>query len=115
MPSKLYYLILFAGTSRDHYSLAISISEKFLSTAQIALMKLALSLRIYSAKVDMFTQMAEMKDDLDVNCVNFVEVGGKFTCSSDELPELLNQVSYRTYAIFLCIYIYKVLTLEKLF
>ena len=55
-------------------------------------MKLGLSLRIYSARVEMFSQMAENKDISNLNCNNFIDAGGKFTCSLEELNNILNKV-----------------------
>lgn len=87
------FCILFVAKAKDHYDLVISIAEKFLSTAEIAVMKLGLSLRIYSARVEMFSQMAENKEISNLECHNFIDAGGKFTCSVDEIQELMNQVS----------------------
>lgn len=82
--------------------MVISIAEKFLSAAEIAVMKLGLSLRIYSARVEMFSQMAENKDISNLDCHNFIDAGGKFTCSVDEIQELMNQVSiYSKLSVFL--------------
>lgn len=69
--------------------------EKFLSPAEVSLMKLGLSLRIYSARVEMFCQMAENKDISFLTCNNFIDVGGKYVCSLDQLEELLNHVSIK--------------------
>lgn len=41
----------------------------------------------------MFTQMAENKNVSSFDCYNVVDVGGKFTCSLEELDKLINQVS----------------------
>lgn len=56
-------------------------------------MKLGLSLRIYSARVEMFTQMAENKNVSTFDCYNVVDIGGIFTCSLEELEKLASQVS----------------------
>ncbi|XP_016841360.1 UDP-glucose:glycoprotein glucosyltransferase isoform X1 [Nasonia vitripennis] len=80
-----------SAKAKDHYDLVISIAEKFLSAAEIAVMKLGLSLRIYSARVEMFSQMAENKEISNLDCHNFIDAGGKFTCSVDEIQELMNQ------------------------
>lgn len=63
-----------------------------MSPSEIALLKLGLSLRIYSARVEMFTQMAENKNVSVFDCYNVVNIGGIFTCSLEELEELINQV-----------------------
>lgn len=56
-------------------------------------MKLALSLRIYSARIEMFTQMAENKNMSFFDCYNIVDIGGVFTCSLEELEKLAIQVN----------------------
>ena len=60
-------------------------------------MKLSLSLRIYSARIEMFSQMAENKNILDQRCNNFIDVGGKFTCSIEEVKNLIDQVSVKLF------------------
>ncbi|CAL7942835.1 unnamed protein product [Xylocopa violacea] len=80
-------------TEKDSYDLAIAFAEKYLSPSEIALMKLGLSLRIYSARIEMFTQMAENKNISILDCYNVAEVGGTFTCSLEELEKLVDRVS----------------------
>ncbi|XP_011503813.1 PREDICTED: UDP-glucose:glycoprotein glucosyltransferase [Ceratosolen solmsi marchali] len=77
-------------TEKDHYDFVMSISEKFLTSAEIAVMKLGLSLRIYSPRIEMFYQMAENKKTSNINCNNFIDVGGKFVCSIDELQKFID-------------------------
>lgn len=84
---------IFSDRAKDHYDLVISIAEKFLSAAEIGVLKLGMSLRIHSAKVEMFSQMAENKRPSHLACRNFVDVGGKFTCAAEEISKLLNQVT----------------------
>ncbi|XP_043469354.1 UDP-glucose:glycoprotein glucosyltransferase [Leptopilina heterotoma] len=79
------------GTEKDQYEAAIQLAAQFLSSAEMAVLKLGLSLRIYSARVEMFHQMAENKNDLNLNCDAFVDVGGKLTCSLENLEELLQK------------------------
>ena len=57
----------------------------------MAVLKLSLSLRIYSARVEMFSQMASNKD-LSSDCVNFVDIGGRYTCALDKIDKLVNMV-----------------------
>ncbi|XP_043524018.1 UDP-glucose:glycoprotein glucosyltransferase isoform X3 [Frieseomelitta varia] len=78
-------------TEKENYDAVIAFAEKYLSQSEVALMKLGLSLRIYSARVEMFTQMAENKNISVFDCYNVVNVGGVFTCSLEELEELASQ------------------------
>lgn len=72
--------------------MALSTAKTFLTDAEINLMKVGLSLRIYSAKVEMFSQMAENKI-VSAECNNFVDVGGQFICNLDKVKEYINKVS----------------------
>lgn len=69
----------------------------------MALLKLGLSLRIYSARVEMFTQMAENKRVSSLDCYNIINVGEEFTCSLEELEELVSRVSNELFFIYACI------------
>ncbi|XP_076640007.1 UDP-glucose-glycoprotein glucosyltransferase [Colletes latitarsis] len=82
------------GNERDNYNAIITFAEEYLSPSEVALLKLGLSLRIYSARVEMFTQMAENKNISSLDCYNIVDVGGEFTCSLEELENLVNQETW---------------------
>ncbi|XP_033331398.1 UDP-glucose-glycoprotein glucosyltransferase isoform X1 [Megalopta genalis] len=82
------------ATERDNYNAIIAFAEEFLSLSEVALLKLGLSLRIYSARVEMFTQMAQNKNISKFDCYNVVDIGGRFTCSIEELEELVNQETW---------------------
>lgn len=58
----------------------------------MAVFKLGLSLRIYSARVEMFSQMAVNKNVSTYECNNVVDIGGTYTCSLEEIDTLLEQV-----------------------
>ncbi|XP_031847873.1 UDP-glucose-glycoprotein glucosyltransferase [Nomia melanderi] len=81
-------------TEKENYNSIVEFAEKYLSSSEIALLKLGLSLRIYSARVEMFTQMAENKNISKFGCYNVVDIGGKFTCSAEELDELVNRETW---------------------
>ena len=87
----------FVVTEKENYDAVVAFAEKYLSQSEVALMKLGLSLRIYSARVEMFTQMAENKNISVFDCYNVVNIGGVFTCSLEVLEELASQVGARTY------------------
>ncbi|KAG7199513.1 hypothetical protein KM043_014130 [Ampulex compressa] len=82
------------ATEKDNYNVIIKFAEKNLSPSEVALLKLGLSLRIYSARVEMFSQMAINKNISKLDCDNVVDVGGKFTCSLEKLDELIKQKSW---------------------
>jgi len=72
----------------------LELAEKYLSQSEMAVFKLGLSLRIYSARVEMFSQMAVNKNVSLYGCNNVVNIGGTFTCSLEDIDRLLEQVSY---------------------
>lgn len=86
----VFYIIV--ATVKQHYDLVLSIVEKYLSEAEMAVMKLSLSLRIYSARVEMFSQMASFRGS-NLDCINFVDIGGRYTCSLDKIDKLIELVS----------------------
>lgn len=71
----------------------MELAKKYLSKSEIAVFKLGLSLRIYSARVEMFSQMAVNKNVSIYGCDNVVDIGGTFTCSLEDIDKLLEQVS----------------------
>lgn len=72
-------------------------AKKYLSQSEIAVFKLGLSLRIYSARVEMFSQMAVNKNVSSYGCNNVVDIGGTFTCSLEDIDKLLEQVDDISY------------------
>lgn len=84
--------ILLTATDRETYNAVIKAAEKFLTPAEIAVLKLGLSLRSYSARVEMFNQMAENKNISNLGCDIVLDIGGRLTCSLKELEDLINEV-----------------------
>ncbi|XP_034947696.1 UDP-glucose:glycoprotein glucosyltransferase [Chelonus insularis] len=77
-------------TEKEQYDQALELASHFLSPSEIAILKLSLSLRIHSARVEMFSQMAQNKPDIP-SCDNFVDIGGKFSCSIENQIEKLKE------------------------
>uniref|UniRef100_A0A4W3JNT5 UDP-glucose ceramide glucosyltransferase-like 1 n=1 Tax=Callorhinchus milii TaxID=7868 RepID=A0A4W3JNT5_CALMI len=86
--SQEFYEENHAGTDLLHYQFIQRQAATFLSHVQVNLMKFALSLRAYSATVQMFQQIAA-EEPPPKNCVAFVNVHGEKTCSPDNLEMLL--------------------------
>ena len=87
-----FHILLLTETEKEHYEAVLRTVEQFLSPAEIAVLKLGLSLRIYSARIEMFFQMAQNKNASNLGCDVLVDVGGIFTCSLAELDRLTNEV-----------------------
>lgn len=68
----------------------MELAKNYLSESEIAVFKLGLSLRIYSARVEMFSQMAVNKNISSYECNNIVDIGGTFTCSLEDIDKLLD-------------------------
>lgn len=65
-------------------------AEQLLTPAQLSVLKLALSLHIYSPKVQMFGQIAqERKLPL---CSAVADVAGQLTCDLVQLKEIIKKV-----------------------
>ena len=73
----------------------MSLTSNFISESQKDLLKFALSLRVYSAKIAMFHQIASnVMLQLQENCPSFVEIHGKFSCDIDEIMKLVDTADY---------------------
>ncbi|XP_015109415.1 UDP-glucose:glycoprotein glucosyltransferase isoform X2 [Diachasma alloeum] len=83
-------------TDKERYDRLINHTSNFLTSTENALLKLSLSLRTYSARIEMFSQMGENRRTEKVEaCNNFVDVHGELTCSSDEVENLLESIENR--------------------
>lgn len=100
-----FLLLSQTATQKENYDLILELAEKYLSQSEIAVFKLGLSLRIYSARVEMFSQMAVNKNVSSYGCNNVVNIGGTFTCSLENIDRLLEQVSSLSYFILCNLFI----------
>jgi len=76
-------------THEKEYELAVKNAVTVLSVSRSDLLKLALSLRLYSPRIQVFQQIAEGFDDNIKKCPAFVEVNGKQTCQADLTESLV--------------------------
>ncbi|XP_046423993.1 UDP-glucose:glycoprotein glucosyltransferase isoform X1 [Neodiprion fabricii] len=100
--SSSSYLLPPNAMERDAYNVAITATKKFLTPAEIAVLKLGLSLRTYSSRVEMFNQMAENRNISHLGCSVAMDIGGKLTCSLKDLEDLVNkqaEVEIDTYSV----------------
>jgi len=87
------YKLPHTATEKENYNIILELVKTYLSESEIAVFKLGLSLRIYSARVEMFSQMAVNKNISMYECNNVVDIGGTYTCSLEEIDILVEQVS----------------------
>lgn len=80
-----------AGSDRAQYDSALSVSELLITPAQVSVLKLALSLHIYSPKVEMYSQMALERGVYALSCPIVADVAGKLTCCVEEMKKLIAQ------------------------
>lgn len=74
------------------YHAALEEARKLLTPAQISLLKLALSLHIYSPRIEMYHQMATQRG---VSCPTSVDIAGKLICTSHQLESSINSALVR--------------------
>lgn len=65
-------------------------ASKFISPAELSVLKLGLSLHIYSPKIEMFSQMAAEKG-LPL-CSAVVDVGGNLICDIKKAEAMITNV-----------------------
>ncbi|VVC24565.1 Nucleotide-diphospho-sugar transferases,Glycosyl transferase, family 8,UDP-glucose:Glycoprotein [Cinara cedri] len=71
------------------YQAALSKAELLLSKSKLRLLKFALSMHIYSPRIEMYAQMAA---DRGVKCSTSVEINGELICSVEKLDQVLKQI-----------------------
>nr|CAH7747311.1 unnamed protein product [Callosobruchus chinensis] len=74
---------------KSQYEIILNHASRLLTPLQLSVLKLGLSLHIYSPKVQMFKQIAEERDLPPCACV--ADVSGKLTCDLDELNDLIEK------------------------
>jgi UDP-glucose:glycoprotein glucosyltransferase len=78
-------------SDRTQYESALNVSELLITPAQVSVLKLALSLHIYSPKVEMYSQMALERGVFALSCPVIADVAGKLTCCVEEMKKLIAQ------------------------
>ncbi|PSN48119.1 UDP-glucose:glycoprotein glucosyltransferase [Blattella germanica] len=78
-------------SDRYRYEQAVDVAGLLITPAQTSVLKLALSLHIYSPKVEMYSQMALERGLSALSCPVAADVGGKLTCCTEEMKKLISQ------------------------
>ncbi|KAK7904184.1 hypothetical protein WMY93_016791 [Mugilogobius chulae] len=81
-------------TDQAYYELIVKKASALLSLVQINMLKFALSLRVYSATIHSFQQIAS-NEPPPPDCSAFFSVHGVKTCDTDRLEDLLKTASER--------------------
>lgn len=78
----------FLGTNKEEYEKSIDHAMLFLKKTRLNMLKFALSLRLFSPRIQAFEQIAN-EYLLSSNCSTFVDINGEVTCNIDEIDILL--------------------------
>ncbi|KAJ8942874.1 hypothetical protein NQ314_009938 [Rhamnusium bicolor] len=89
---------------KERYNKIIDHASKLITPSQLSILRLGLSLHIYSPKVQMFEQIAQERNL--PSCPTVADVGGKLTCDVEEAKQIINDVSRLFKEFFFCV-IYK--------
>ena len=91
--SELVFIfsLFFLETDKAKYEALTDLSRKYLSEAQVSLMKFSLGLHVYSPKIEMFQQIAMVQGVPKHNCDAVAEVNSKMTCDPALINSLLNE------------------------
>lgn len=76
---------------KKRYDTIIDHASRLITPSQLSVLKLGLSLHIYSPKVEMFGQIGNERDL--PGCPIVADVGGKLTCDVIEMKEYIAKVS----------------------
>ncbi|KAL1140588.1 hypothetical protein AAG570_000518 [Ranatra chinensis] len=86
--SSLHPPLIEESSEKAYYDRAIRELGSFVSDIQISVLKFALSLHIYSPRVEMFGHIARERN---IVCPTAVDVSGTIVCSIDQLEEAINE------------------------
>lgn len=75
---------------RKRYEVLLKHAAQLLTPSQLSVLKLSLSLHIYSPKVQMFQQIASEQHLPTCQCV--ADVGGQVSCDLKEIKSLIEKV-----------------------
>ncbi|XP_066143458.1 UDP-glucose:glycoprotein glucosyltransferase [Euwallacea fornicatus] len=76
---------------RTRYNILLEHAAHLLTPSQLSVLKLSLSLHIYSPKVQMFQQIASEQNLPACQCI--ADVGGQFSCDLGEIKDLIEKPS----------------------
>uniref|UniRef100_A0A914YQY2 UDP-glucose:glycoprotein glucosyltransferase n=1 Tax=Panagrolaimus superbus TaxID=310955 RepID=A0A914YQY2_9BILA len=84
-------------TQENEYEISVQQAVKIISAARADLLKLALSMRLYSPKVLVFQQLTESFDKNIQSCKAFVDISGIQTCAPDEIESKLKATTPKSF------------------
>ncbi|GAB1602450.1 UDP-glucose:glycoprotein glucosyltransferase 1-like [Argonauta hians] len=95
-----------SNSRENSYNLLLEMAAQYLSSLQLNLLKLTLSLRVHSPDIEMYSQLAqEEKKSLFSSkvkaddCAVFVNIHGEITCKLNEVDDLIKSAPHRLKAV----------------
>lgn len=83
---------MFLGNERQQYNTLLEHASKLLTPSQVSVLKLGLSLHVYSPKVQMYEQIAhELKLP---DCQSIADIGGNVVCNIEDIKAIIDGVSF---------------------
>ncbi|XP_065333723.1 UDP-glucose:glycoprotein glucosyltransferase isoform X1 [Cloeon dipterum] len=79
-------------SEKEWYEIIIGQVRRIASPAQESMLKLALSMRVYSPRIEMYSQIARERGLEDSKCVAAVDLHGTLLCDPSEIIPKLNAV-----------------------
>lgn len=80
-------------TQKQQFDNAVQQATSILSKARLHLLKFALSLRLFSPRIQVFQQIG---NEFNSSCAAFVDINNKITCSVDDINLFLKDASTRS-------------------
>lgn len=80
------------SNDKEKYATSLEHASKFLTSSELGVLKLGVSLHVYSPKIEMFGQIVSERGLPDCDAV--VDVGGKLCCNLKELETVVAEVRF---------------------
>lgn len=78
------------GSDKAAYNEILGTAGQFLSPSQVSILKLSLSMRVYSPKIEMFRQIALDRNlPTGEDCIAVFDVNGELTCNIEAMKKLV--------------------------
>ncbi|XP_065164353.1 UDP-glucose:glycoprotein glucosyltransferase isoform X2 [Atheta coriaria] len=83
------------GNDKKRYDIILQHAAKLITPLQVSLLKLGLSLHVYSPKVEMFAQIAREHELPD--CAALADIGGDYICDAQSLHKAIQNIKEENY------------------
>lgn len=82
--------ICISGSDKAAYNEILGTAGQFLSSSQVSILKLSLSMRVYSPKIEMFRQIALDRNlPTGEDCTAVFDINGELTCDIETMKKLV--------------------------